>query len=56
MFMYLIYLHFEFFLLGEFGRIYIGELIDNTNKCIIKKLENENFKQDYLHEIESIKI
>ncbi len=44
-----------FFLLGEFGRIYIGELIDNTSKCIIKTLEDEKSKQDYSREIESIK-
>ncbi|CAF0819812.1 unnamed protein product [Rotaria sordida] len=37
---------------GEFGRIYIGELIESNNKCIIKTLENEHNKQDYLREIE----
>jgi hypothetical protein len=43
------------FLSGEFGRMYIGELVDNKNKCIIKSLQNENMKQDYLREIESMK-
>ncbi|CAF3750928.1 unnamed protein product [Adineta steineri] len=37
---------------GEFGQLYIGELINNSNKCMIKMLQNEKFKQDYLHEIE----
>ncbi|CAF0791486.1 unnamed protein product [Rotaria sp. Silwood1] len=37
---------------GEFGRIYIGELIDSKTKCVIKTLENEHAKQDYLREIE----
>jgi hypothetical protein len=44
-----------FFLSGEFGKIYIGELINNTTKCIIKTLENEKVKQDYSREIESMK-
>jgi hypothetical protein len=45
----------HFFRSGEFGRIYIGELMDCTTKCIIKTLENEKKKQDYSREIESTK-
>ncbi|CAM4946838.1 unnamed protein product [Rotaria socialis] len=37
---------------GEFGRIFIGEIIDSENKCIIKTLQNENVKKEYLREIE----
>lgn len=43
---------FLLFLLGEFGRIYIGELNDQSTKCIIKTIENEKAQQDYLREIE----
>ena len=44
------------FVSGEFGKMYVGELVDNKNKCIIKSLKNENIKHDYLREIESMKI
>ncbi|CAF2754361.1 unnamed protein product [Rotaria sp. Silwood2] len=37
---------------GEFGQIYIGELIDSKSQCIVKTLENEHAKQEYLREIE----
>ncbi|UJR15936.1 hypothetical protein I4U23_002856 [Adineta vaga] len=37
---------------GEFGQIFIGEFVNSTDKCIIKTLQNENVKQDYLREIE----
>jgi hypothetical protein len=44
---------------GEYGRIYKGELIDNSNKCIIKTLQTENATQqnreEYSREIESKK-
>ena len=50
----IIFIQGEFSILGEFGLIYIGELINNTNKCIIKTLQNDNLKQDYLREIESM--
>jgi hypothetical protein len=42
---------------GEYGRIYKGELNDNSAKCIIKTLQNENATQqnreEYSREIES---
>ena len=42
---------------GEYGRIYKGELIDNSNKCIIKTLQIESATQqnreEYAREIES---
>jgi len=44
-----------FFFSGEFGRIYIGELMDCTTKCLIKTFENEKMKQDYSREIESMR-
>ncbi|CAF0989754.1 unnamed protein product [Rotaria magnacalcarata] len=37
---------------GEFGRIFIGEVIDSENKCIIKTLQNENVEKEYFREIE----
>ncbi|CAF1550284.1 unnamed protein product [Adineta ricciae] len=37
---------------GEFGQIFIGEFVNSTDKCIIKTLQNESIKQDYLREIE----
>lgn len=41
---------------GEFGRIYKGELIDSSMKCIIKTFQNENATQqnreEYSREIE----
>ena len=36
--------------------MYIGELIDHTNKCIIKAFTKENAEHDYLEEIESTKL
>lgn len=42
---------------GEFGRIYKGELIDSSMKCMIKTFQNENATQqnreEYSREIES---
>jgi hypothetical protein len=45
------------FILGEYGRIYKGELIDNPIKCLIKSLQTDNAtpqnREEYTHEIES---
>lgn len=46
-------LFIENFALGEFGRIFIGELINSETKCIVKTLEKENVKNEYLREVES---
>jgi hypothetical protein len=46
-----------YFISGEYGRIYKGELIDSSNKCIIKTLQIEHATQqnreEYAREIES---
>lgn len=47
----------HFLVEGDFGRIYKGELIDTSNKCIIKTLQAENAsplnREEYAREIES---
>ncbi len=47
------------FFSGEYGRIYKGELIDSSNKCIIKTLQTEyatqQNREEYSREIESKK-
>jgi len=43
-----------FLILGDFGRIFLGELADSQRKCLIKALENDREKEDYSREIESM--
>ena len=46
------------FFSGEFGRIYKGELVDSSTKCIVKTLQTEHAtpqnREEYAREIESM--
>lgn len=46
----------KIFYSGDYGRIYKGELIDKSNKCIIKTLQAEyaspQNREEYSREIE----
>ena len=52
-------INWENFISGDYGRIYKGELIDSSNKCIIKTLQTEyatqQNREEYSREIESKK-